>query len=311
MISSGLGGLAHVMVEMTVPGQRRMALTPSFTPITRQLDAKKCISRSISTISSDTGISEQMNEKPHTEGRLRNKLSSFFESRKQATKSYIHDNEEDIHENNSYRLASSPNLSTVEDNRISHGMRTALLPHSAIAPALLQAGRHNAQELPEIVCHVQNSAYDPYSMQLMDDRQKQQKKHLTRRKSRDRSRDKLSLSDRNIPTRVKNGSASSPLFKRIVKFGKSRSNKHLHRTDSTESNRLLHVVGDSSPDSANYLAHGDSSVNILITDVDSEVDSVDFHHRNDKGLINGRHSLPGRGERSCSLLQNPFTDNSE
>ncbi len=304
MISSGLGGLAHVMVEMTVPGQRRMALTPQ-SPITNQSDSKKRMSKSISTISSDNGQNEfTISDKPQPEGKIRNKIANFFDSRKSAVKSMIEQPENAASRRESYRLASSPNLNTLEDSSLREGMKNTLTPHTVIAPELAQQGNNNRQNIGELG--------DCDSMDSMDDYKIVNTRSRSKRKQQDRAVDNLSSSDRNIPSRIRNGSISSPLFKRFTRIGKSKSNKNLMRTDSTESEHLLRVLARSSPaDNAENLPRGDSSVNIFITDADSDAFCGEASSLGDKRIGNGSNNIRGRTRRSLSLMENPFVDSIE
>jgi len=117
MVSSGLSGLAAVMVEMTVPGQRRMALTPSTCPITLQSEAQKANSKSASTLVSSGDIHKD----PHSEDvrhaqaahgleDCKLKIAKSLANRQADETSFIKDKD--------YRLHSSPNLSHIDDQSL-------------------------------------------------------------------------------------------------------------------------------------------------------------------------------------------------
>ena len=301
MVSSGLSGLAAVMVEMTVPGQRRMALTPSSCPITDQSEAKK--TKSVSTLSSG----EIQRESPSQDTKKRKKIQGFFDGRKTWTKSMTENPivETNNSNHNNYRLNSSPNLSMFEDRRASDTMRNRLAPRDALI-SVEADGSIDGANLFSNYDKTCNSS-DPESV-TSDDRAlpKGTKSNKSKRKKRDKSNNNLSLSERNISARERNGSISSPFLKRLVGFGRSRSNKGLNRTDSSDSDKLIQLTNAATPNAV--LPRHDSSINILITAVDSENEISDNQGSSRKMLSNGRKKTEGRQTRSASLLQNPSQD---
>lgn len=291
------------MVEMTVPGQRRMALTPTTCPISDQTETKKAASKSASTLSSE----ENQKESPSLEMKTRNKTYGLLDSRKTWTKSMV---EQPIAETNNsssncYRLASSPNLSMLEDRRGSDVIRNRLTPLDAMVP-IEADGKIDGACLFSNYDRTSHSS-DPES-NGSDDRALSITSNKAKKKKRDKSNNNLSSSERNIASRVRNGSITSPFFKRLVGLGRSKSNKGLNRADSADSDKLLNMTNVATPHSTQALPRNDSSINILITEVDSDNESSGNQWHHDKQISNGRKTLDGRIKRSISLFQSSSVD---
>ena len=307
MVSSGLSGLAAVMVEMTVPGQRRMALTPTSCPITDHIDPKKGVSKSASTLSSEMASGEIPKESPMQERKKKKK--GYFDYRKSWRKSMT---DQPIHDKNKndrscFRLASSPNLSTLEDRAASDVMRTRLTPEDAIVPVDIDGTIDGANLFSNYDKAMQSSDQESLnSVEKLDFHNKQKSK----RRDKEKLKAKLSLSDRNIPSMIRNGSITSPFLKRIVSIGKSKSNKVLERTSSIDHDRLLKTYDAENPQSAISLPRQDSAINILITDVDSDQEINKNGTIDDKFISNGQNKRK-RVRRSISLLQSPFHESAQ
>jgi len=294
MVSSGLSGLAAVMVEMTVPGQRRMALTPSTCPITLQSEAQKANSKSASTLVSSGDIHKD----PHSEDvrhaqaahgleDCKLKIAKSLANRQADETSFIKDKD--------YRLHSSPNLSHIDDQSL-------LGPKDAIL-SLATDGSINGTHLFSNYDRMDHAS-DPES-NTSDDRTIGKKHSKVKRKKREKSNISLSLSDRNISASNRKGSMTSPFLKRLVGLGRTRSNKGLNRTDSSESDKLLQLVNSKVPTSENALQRPDSSINILITGADSDNDASDNQGNGNKMISNGRRIFGRKPRRSISLLETP------
>lgn len=306
MVSSGLSGLAAVMVEMTVPGQRRMALTPATCPITDQMESKKGISKSSSTIASEAATGDTLKE-PVPDGKRKKNKYSFFDSRKTWRKSLTDNPISEVEQNRRacLKLASSPNLSTLDYRRGSDVTRHRLNPQDVVVH-VESDGKIDGADLFSSYDKTGHSS-DQESVTSHEQLPKKNGKK-SKRKGKEKVAAKLSLSDRNIPQRVRNGSVSSPFFKRLVSLGRTKSNKALERTVSIESDNLL---GTTKEEDKIPFPRGDSSINIFITDAEEDGGGADVKEKSEKKYSNGRHNFTVGVRRSISLMQSPFTDSSQ
>ena len=293
MVSSGLSGLAAVMVEMTVPGQRRMALTPSTCPITLQSEAHKANSKSASTLESSGDIHKDSRLEDTGQAQSTNGLADCKPTTKSPANRRV--DETSFIKGNAHRLHSSPNLSLIDD-------RSLLGPKDAIL-SLETDGSINGTHLFSNYDRLDHAS-DPES-NTSDDRTIGQKHNKVKRKKRDKSNISLSLSDRNISASNRKGSMSSPFLKKLVGLGRTRSNKGLNRTDSSDSDKLLQSVNSKLPTSENALQRPDSSINILITGADSDNEASDNQGNGSKMISNGRRAFGRKPRRSISLLETP------
>ena len=301
MVSSGLSGLAAVMVEMTVPGQRRMALAPASCPITDQSEAHKASSKSIATLSSGEIVKETQFE----DSKKSQANYGSFDSKKTLNKSMAGQpaKENNVIRNKDYRLNSSPNLSQLDDRRGSDIVRNRLAPKDAIL-SVEPGGSIDGAHLFSNYDKASHHSSDQEST-VSDDGMIGVKPNKTKRKKREKSNSNLSKSERNIST---SGRAGSPFLKKLVGLGRSRSNKGLHRTDSSDSDKLIQTVNSAVMNTENTLLRQDSSINILITGADSENDASDNQRAENKMLSNGRRNFGRQPERSISVLQKPSHD---
>ena len=303
MVSSGLSGLAAVMVEMTVPAQRRMALTPSSCPIKDQSDVNKSNSKSASTLSSGEILKEvpfEDTEKPPT-------TYGSLDSRKKLTKR-IPDQpilEVNAVRNKDYRLKSSPNLSLLDDRRGSDVVQNQLTQKDVMLSVETGGSIDGAHLFSNYdrTCHSSD-----HESNTSEDGMIGSKPNKSKRKKRDKSSNNLSTSERNISSTDRKGSISSPFLKRLVGFGRSRSNKGLSRTESSDSDKLLQMVNSAVPSTDNCLSREDSSINILITGAESDNDANENLEQDNKMLSNGRRIFGRKPKRSISMLQTPSHD---
>lgn len=301
MVSSGLSGLAAVMVEMTVPGQRRMALAPASCPITDQSETHKTSTKSIATLSSG----EVVKETKFVDSKKPQAKYDSFDSKKTLNKSMAGQpvRENNVLKNKDYRLNSSPNLSLIDDRRGSDVARNRLAPRHAIL-SVEPDGSIDGTHLFSTYDKASHPSSDQESI-VSEDGMIGVQTNKTRRKKREKSNSNLSKSERNIST---SGRTGSPFLKKLVGLGRSRSNKGLHRTDSSDSDKLIQTVNSAVLSTENDLPRQDSSINILITGADSENDPSDNQGGENKLLSNGRRNFGRKPERSISMLQTPSHD---